>query len=553
MKLPASLAVVASVLRNPDMRRLQFGCAASSFALWSSAITLGVYAFGVGGAAAVGIAGLVRLLPGALASPFGGLIGDRYSRRSVLVASALGGAVALACSAAAVALGLPAAVVFVLAAAFTVVTCPYVPAEGALLPVVARSPQELSSANVAHSVMDNSGFLAGALLTGMLLAVTSTAVAFAAAAAACGWATLLLARLDRDERPAYAAERGTSGALHETALGARALLADAKLRLIGTVLVLLVLFEGAADVLVVILALDLLGLGDGSVGYLNAAWGVGAIVAGAGAAVLHGRGRLAAGLVLGSLIAGAAMALPGAWVVPVAAVAGWFWIGIGYTLVEVAARTLMQRLGSDETLARTLGFLETACFAAMAVGSILAPALVAMLGDSGALIAFGALLPGFALLRWAALRSIEIGAPVDEGRYTLLRAEPIFAPLPVDTLERITHALKPIAAAAGEEIVVQGERGEHFYLIESGSVEVFEDGLHRRTEGAGESFGEIALIRDVPRTATVRANEPTALLALSREQFLSAVTGHRRSAEAAGVVANRRLAGEVPVIEAGKR
>jgi Cyclic nucleotide-binding domain len=299
--------------------------------------------------------------------------------------------------------------------------------------------------------------------------------------------------------------------------------------------------EGAADVLVVILALDLLDLGPGSVGYLNAAWGVGALLGGAALALLLDRGHLAAGLVLGSVVVGVSMALPGLWVVAVAGYLGWLGMGAGYTFVEVVARTLMQRLGSDETMARVLSFLETARFTAMALGSIAAPALIALLGIEGTLIAIGAMLPVFALLRWSSLRGLEIGAPVEEGRYRLLRDHPIFAPLPVDTVERLSHDLVPVDAAAGESIVTQGERGDRFYLIEAGRVEVFEDDEFRRAQSEGDCFGEIALLNDVPRTATVRAALECRLLALDRVSFISAVTGHRRSHEAAGDVVQRRL------------
>lgn len=541
-QLSASVRAVASGFRNPDLRRLQLAWAGISLSMWGYAIVLGVYAFEVGGAAAVGIAALVRLLPGALASPFAGLLGDRYPRRSVLLLSAAASAAVIAASAAAVALDSPAAIVFALAGLFTVANSAYLPAEGSLFPLVARTPQELSAANVAHSAMDNGGFLLGSILAGVLLAAASTQFAFAVAAVAGIGAALLLARLTPDERPDYAGA-GASGMLRETALGARTLLRDPRLRLVGIALTLLVFLEGAADVLIVIVALDLLGLGDGSVGYLNAAWGVGALGAGAALAVLLDRGNLAAGLLLGSLIAGVAMALPGAWAVAVAAYLAWLAIGFGYTFVEVAARTLLQRLGSDESLARVTGFLETARLGAMALGSIAVPPLVALLGTRGALLAVGALLPLFAVLRWGALRAFEIGAPVAERPFALLRRDKIFRPLPVDTLEGLSRDLAPVEALPGEEVITQGDHGDRFYIIDSGRVEVFEDGLRRREHGEGESFGEIALLRDVPRTATVRATETTALLALDREHFLAAVTGHVRSHEAAGAVADTRLAG----------
>ncbi len=542
-QVATSLGAVGSVFANPDMRRLQLAWAGASFAMWSFAIALGVYAFGVGGVALVGVAGLIRLLPGAFASPFGGLLGDRHSRRAVLLLSAGSGSVVLGWAALAVALDAPAAAVFALAGLWTVASSPYVPAEGALLPAVARTPQELSASNVAHSAMDSAGFLAGSIVTGILLAITTPEIVFAAAALVSAVSAAQLVKLGRDKRPSYADQIEASGVLRETALGARALLGDTRLRLVGTCLTLLVFFEGAADVLVIIVALDLLGLGEGSVGYLNAAWGIGALLGGAALAVLLDRGRLAMGLLAGSLVAGAAIALPGIWAVPFAAYLAWVAIGVGYTFVEVVARTLLQRLGSDETLARALGFLETSRFGAMALGSIAAPALVALLGTEGALIAVGAVLPLFALLHSAALRSLEVGAPVEECRYALLRANSIFAPLPVDTIERLTHDLVPVTAAAGEEVISQGDHGNRFYLIARGEVEVLEDGAFRRHEADGESFGEIALLRDVARTATVRATRETELLALDRDHFIAAVTGHRRSYEVAGALIDGRLSG----------
>jgi MFS family permease len=539
-QLRRSVKAVAVVFRNPDMRRLELAWAGASLSMWAFAIGLGVYAFEVGGAVAVGVAGLIRLLPGAFASPLAGLLGDRYSMRLVLVSSTLAAAAVLGGATVAAALAAPAGVVFALAGLFTVAVSPYVPAEGAMMPVAARSPQELSAANVAHSVMDNLGFLLGSLLAGALLALASPEAVFALAAAVGSVSALLLARLGRDPRPQYAAAQ-VGGVLDETARGARELLAEPKLRIIGAALTLLALFEGAADVLVVILALDLLDLDQGSVGYLNGAWGIGALLGGAVLALLLERGRLATGLVLGSIVAGASMALPGVWVAAAAAYLAWMGIGAGYTFVEVAARTLMQRLGSDETLARALGFLETSRLGAMALGSIVAPGLIALFGVEGALIAIGAVLPAFALLRWSALRSFEIRAPVKEGHYSLLRGNEIFAPLPVDTLERLSHDLVPVACSPGEEIITQGEHGDRFFLIEAGQVEVYEDGDFRRDQSGGECFGEIALLKDVPRTATVRAVRECRLLALDRADFISAVTGHRRSHEAARGMVERRL------------
>src|SRR3954453_11508760 len=211
--LRRSLRAVAVVFSNPEMRRLQLAWGAESLAIWSFAIALGVYAFDAAGATAVGVAGLVRLLPGAFAAPFGGLAGDRFSRRRVLLISALGNSALLGGAALAAASGAPAAIVFALAGLSTVAICPYVPAEGALLPIVARTPQELSAANVAHSTMDNAGFLTAGVARGVLLATATPQAVFGMAALAGLAAALLLARLTPDPRPAYVRERAGSVAV----------------------------------------------------------------------------------------------------------------------------------------------------------------------------------------------------------------------------------------------------------------------------------------------------------------------------------------------------
>jgi MFS family permease len=539
--LPASVRALGEVFRNPDLGRLQLAWAGVSFATWTFVITLGVFAFDAAGAAAVGVAGLVRLLPGALASPFSGLLGDRYSRRAVLVWSAAAMAGALAGAALAVAAGAPTWLVFALAGLFTVAASPYIPAEGALMPQLARTPQELSAANVTHSAMDNLGFLGGSILAGVLLAVSSVQAVFALAALAATASCIAILLTRPDSRPRYVDEVAARGLARQATAGLRAMIADPPLRLLGTSLTLLVFVEGAADVLIVIIALDLLELGNSSVGYMNAAWGVGALIAGAALAVLINRGRLVEGLVVGSLITGAMLALPGVSPVVVVVYAAWFGVGIGYTLVEVAANTLLQRLGDDEVLGRVRGSLETVRLAAMALGAIAVTVLVELLGIRAAVLVIASILPLFALLRWGRLRSFEVGAPVEEHHFSLLRADPIFTPLPLATLERLTHDLVELGADAGQDVITQGDVGDRFYLIEAGRVEVFENQVHRRFQAAGESFGEIALLRGEPRTATVRTTEPTRLLALDADHFIDAVAGHGRSSQAADSVIEHRL------------
>ena len=537
----ASLKTPLAVFENPDLRRAQLAWAAMSFATWSYAIAIAVYAFDISGAAGVGLVAVLRLMPGALAAPFAGLVGDTHSRRAVLIASAGAATVVLAASAVVAAADGAPAIVFCAAIAFALATAAYLPVQSALLPQLARTPQELSAANVALSAMDNGGFLAGAIGAGVLLALEGPAIVFALAAATAAGAALLLLRLTPDVRPAYVDAVPAAQVIRQTLSGASAITADRGLRLLVATLTILVFFEGMIDVLVVVAALDLLDLQESSVGYLNAAWGIGALAAGAGCAVLLHRGKLALGIGGGALVIGAAGALIAGWPVAGAAYAALALFGVGYTLVEVAGKTFLQRLASDEVLARVFGFQETSRLMAAALGSIVAPLLVALLGTRGALLAASAVVPLFAAVRWKTLHAFETGASVDHGRYALLRNNAIFQPLPVATLERLCHDMTALEVGDGVEVITQGDRGDRFYMIAAGEVAIFRDGVRCNSHYSGESFGEIALIRDVPRTATVRTISPTTLFALERDQFISAVTGYPRSHQLTEELVDSRL------------
>lgn len=525
---------------NRDLGLLGSARIGLSFASWSFAIALGVYGFEAHGVVGAGLVALVRLLPGAFASPFAGLVADSYPRRTVLLGSAVLMAAILAGAALAAGLDAPTGVVFVFPALFAVASSGYAPAEAAMFPLLARTPQELSASNVNHSAMENAGFIAAAISTGVLLTATSPGTVFAVAAVVTALTVVLIAFVRRDQRPEYDEE--LASAARELSRGARALIFHPALRLSSLTLILLLLFEGFADVILISLALELLHLEEGAVGFLNASWGIGALVGGAALALMLDRGHLVAAIAGGSILLGAATMLPGFFPEEWTSYVAWFGIGIGFTFVEVAGKTLMYRLASDETMGRVISALEAGRLLAMALGSLGAILLVEWLHPDGALIVLGALMPIFVVVCWARLRAYEVGAPVDEGPYHLLRDNSIFAPLPIATVERLSHDLVAVDLDAGHEVIVQGDHGDRFFLIESGQVEVFENGDFRRNEGPGESFGEIALLHDVPRTATVRTTEPTRLLALEREQFLTAVTGHRRSSQLAGGIVDDRWA-----------
>src|SRR5690349_3759747 len=251
--------------RRKDLLRLQLAWACAAIGGWMFMVALAVHAYAAGGATAVGLAALVRMVPAGLAAPLLGHAGDRFSRRDVLIVTALGRAVVLV--GAALALDSLAAVLL-LAAVFTVLTTAHKPAQAALLPRLTHNP---AGANAVWSGIDNASFVVGALAAGAIVATAGAGAAFAAAAVTFGAAASLLARFAPDEPPRAGVI--TRRRTRELTAGLRAIAADRRLTLLVGVLSASTLIEGMVDVLVVVTALKLTGLGDAGVGWLNAAWG----------------------------------------------------------------------------------------------------------------------------------------------------------------------------------------------------------------------------------------------------------------------------------------
>jgi len=262
-------------------------------------------------------------------------------------------------------------------------------------------------------------------------------------------------------------------------------------------------------------------------------------------AAMAARRRLAGGFALGILLWGAPIAIAAAFSTLAPALILMGAIGTGAILCQVNSVTLLQRSAENEVLGRVFAVLESLMLGSMALGSVVAPGLVSWLGPRGALIATGVFLPVLLVPLWPSLRRIDAEATIAEEPLELLRRIEIFAKLPETVLERLAGAATSVSAEADQVVVARGEEGRHFYVIAAGraAVEV-EDGAVARELGPGDFFGEIALLRDVPRTATVLALEPLQLYALERDAFLAAVTGHAPTlASAENIVTNRLPAG----------
>ena len=539
-----SAQAVRTAAANPNIRRLELAWMGSISGLWMYTIALSVFAYEEGGAAAVGLVGAIRLFPAAIAAPFAAGLGDRFPREKVLLVAGVLRTLLMLAAALAVFSSVPALAVYCLAGVENLVGTVFRPLQGALLPVLSSSPEELTAANLGFATIESVATFAGPTVGGLLLATTSTGTVFAVTAGIYACATYLVARIRAPKREAPREEKVSAAT--EALAGFRTIAADANLRLIIGLYGAQTLVAGALNVLLVVMSLQLLDLGQSGVGFLAAAVGIGGLIGAVVALALVGRQRLATDFGLGLVLWGLPIALIGIFPEPPIALLLLGLVGIGVTVVDVAAVTLLQRVVPDEVLARVFGVLQTVFVATIGLGAIAAPILVAWLGPRGALIATGALLPTLSVLLWTRLRKLDgVGmAPADA--LDLLQASPLFRPLPGPVIEELAAKLVVVTTSAGEQVIREGDAGDRFYLVGSGEVEVSSAGHPVATLRPGEYFGEIALLRDVPRTATVQAKSDTRLYALERDEFLSAVTGHPESAEAADAVVASRLAGLRP-------
>ena len=436
-------------------------------------------------------------------------------------------------------------VVYALAIAATIANTPFRSAQAALTPSLARSPSELTAANAVASGIDSLALFGGPALAGLLVAVTSTGVVFLITGAlilASALLVLLIRTGDAEARPKGELEGATI--VSEALAGFRALATHRPLRVMVGLITAQTTIAGAVQVYIVVASVELLGFGEGGVGYLNAAIGVGAFIGALAALSLTGAHRLSPAFLIGLSFWGYPLIVLGLWQEPAASLFLFSAIGIGNAVSSVAGNTLIQRAVPDEVLARVFGVIQMLVLASMGIGAALAPVLISLLGTEGALIATGAVLPALVVVSWRAVSRIDAAAEAprpDELR--ILTSVPIFSPLPGASLESLAGRLVPLRVDPDTVIVREGDAGDRFYIVADGNFEVSQYGREISELGPGGYFGEIALLRNVPRTATVTAKTNAVLYALDREDFLSAVTGHPLSAEAAETVMSARLAG----------
>jgi MFS family permease len=539
-RIVESFRAFGAVFTNRDLRRVGLAFAGSELGKWLYLIALAVFAYDHGGAAAVGLVALVRTVPAAIGAPFTSLLGDRYDRGGVMLVATLVRALTMVAAAAVAVVDAPAVLVYVLVGVVTLASTAFRPALAAALPGLARTPDELTAANLASSTIATLAGFIGPAAGGLLLAGTSAEAVFILTAIVFVLSAVSVARVDAPA-PAEPPTQTGIATLREVTAGFSAMAQDRDLRLLMGLYSAQAFVGGAFNVLVVVAALELLDLGDAGVGWVNAAFGIGGLLGAVVALALLARRRLASDFMFGIVLWGVPLALIGVWPEPAVALVLLALVGVGETLVEVAGPTILQRSVPDHLLARVFGALESLLITTLGVGGLLAPLLIELLGIRGALFASGAILPVLAAIFWRRLTSLDRAHPARTREIELLRDVPIFAPLPAATLEQLAAQLTSVRLPSRREIFRQGDAGDRFYVVALGSMEVVIDGVTAGVLGPGDYFGEIALLRDVPRTASVIAQTDVELYALERDDFIAALTGHAPSADAADAVVAARL------------
>jgi predicted MFS family arabinose efflux permease len=532
-------AVIREALRSPDVRRIELGWGLSVVGEFASTVALVVFAYAEGGAGLVAVYGLFRMLAGvAVALAIAG-IGDRVRGEALLRASTALKAVLLTLAAVAAAVDGPPLVVVALVAGSSGLEGAYRPLQASTLPWLVRTPAELTAANVVASMMESSGALVGPVLAGVLLALADPTATIALAATFFAFAWLSLRRLTVASR-GPAASRSTR-VLHDIATGVKAFVQLAPPGGVTILVFAQTFVRGAVTVLIAVLAVDVLVLGDQGVGWLNAALGVGGLVGGVIAGAVVRVTRLGRSFIVGLLLWGMPLVLLSLVLEPVVAYLAFVAIGIGNALEDVGGFTLLTRLLNPRMTARVLGVLELAALGGIGLGSVAAPTLLDAFDVRGTLALLGLGLTGLTIAHARRFARIDRTMPQPGKEVDLLRGLPIFAPLPLAVVELLSTDLRPHRFPPGTVVMTEGDPGEEFHIIASGSASVMVRGTPRPSLGPGDCFGEIALLRDVPRTATITAIEELHTLALAREEFLAAATGNTASSLAAESLVTQRL------------
>jgi MFS family permease len=525
------------VLRSRAIRNLELAWTLGIGADWAILVVALLVAYDTGGPVLVGLVPLLRMGPATAVNVL--LDPGRFPRpERVLFAVNITRVFACALIVAAITAGLTP-LVFLGVAVEAAATALVRPTMMALLPAVARTPDELVSSNVANALGEAAGTFVGPLVAGLAIARSGPAPAAGIAAAVFLIAAIAVLRVQVSEaaRPAQG-ERPRGIPIRE---GLRVLADHRQAFVVTGSLWAQVMVRGALTAYLAILSVEVLGTGEAGVGLLGAAMGLGGLV-GAFVALALGARRGLAPLHFAALcLWGLPIAVIGILAVPVVALLALGVVGVGNALVDVAGFTLLQRGIPNRSRMTVFSVFEVGIGLFISLGGILGSLLVGRLGIQGALVVTGLVLPVAAILSWRSARGLDTAALAFTERAALLRRISLFRPLPLAALERLAAGMQPVHFDRGQHLMTEGEWGHEYVIIATGQAEVTAGGRVVNTLGPGEGAGEIGLLRSSPRTATVEAAAPIDGWSIECPTFLAVVTGQDESLTEAWAIVDERI------------
>jgi CRP-like cAMP-binding protein/predicted MFS family arabinose efflux permease len=522
-----------AALAYHDFRWLMIGLSVSSVGTWAYNVALYVYVFETTGSPTWAAATSVgRFVPALIMSSYSGIVAERFERRRLLIALDLAYAVMMVSLAVVTGLDLGPLLAIVLASVASVIGTGYYPATAALTPQIVEE-RDLAAANAFQGAVENVSTIAGPALGALILAVSSVPVALAVNAAAFLFSAWCSTRVRTRSVPSDVTDGGTAGVLAQIATGLRAIRSSTTALVLVGASVFGTFFFGADTVLFLVLAEDKLGLGADGLGLLLSALGVGGVLIAPLVSRVAGSRRLATIISLAMI----AFTLPTAALVWVDAAA----VGIGIQVVrgaatlalDVLAVTALQRSLPPEMIARVFGIFGALSLGAVALGALVMPVSLNLLGLDGTLLLVSVGASGLVVVAYPFTRRVdrELADRLAalEPRIAALSGLGIFSSASRAMLERLAAAAEEVSTPAGTRIITQGEPADAFYVLIHGTVTVsktVEDGTQQslQTLGAGEFFGEIGLLEAGERTANVDADTAVELLKLPGDEFIAALT-----------------------------
>jgi MFS family permease len=537
VEIVSSARHLVEALRVRDLRRVLAAYVGFAVVEMANFIAILIYAYEVGGAPALGIVAFLQLAPAAVFAPIGATLGDRF-RREVMLAVAYG---VFAVSTASMAIALyadwPVGVIYLLAALNSMALTLVRPFHESLLPALARNTEQLTAGYVAGGTIENLGWIVGPLLAGLAAAAWGTGAVFVITTALL----LIGLTLVLGVKTRTVADTGTGLNAVQMTLEGLGTFRESRPRVILVLLNSVLFLSGVLDVAIIVLAFEVFSSEDAGAAWLNAAIGIGAAAGSVLAVVLIGKSHLASSMWRGLVLIAVSVSLIPVFRSQPAALVALAVMGAGWTFVDVSGRIMLQRVIPLGGLSRAFGVLEGSSMAAEALGSAAGAVLIGWLGADWALLVAGLLIIFLLLVNRRALQDADVGVVVPIEHLHLLRSIPMFAALGPAELERLATSAYGESVGPGTEVCVQGQTGERFYLVERGTARVVRDGIDVASLGTGDFFGEIALLRDIPRTATVEAVSELDLLVLERGPFLDAIKSSACQIEAARAVSQTRM------------